>query len=386
MASQSVSRANGDAEEPETTVVPAPIGIRSLSLTILAVVAATFTLKEGQDFFIPLVLSILVSYALDPIVTWVAARGLPRAIAAGLVLLLLVGGTGWGVYSLREEAAAIAQQLPEAARKLRQSMQRERRQAGPDGAIEQVQKAANELERAASEASQPSPAPHGVTRVQIEEPALRIRDYLWWGSAGLLAVAGQFVAVLFLVFFMLVSGDLFKRKLVRITGPTLSDKKITVQILDEINLQIERFLLVQVFTSTIVAAVSWAVFAWLGLEQPVIWAIAAGLFNSIPYFGPVVVTGGIFVVALLQFGNPGMASVLAGSSLLITSLEGFLLTPWLTSRAASMNPVAIFIGLLFWSWVWGVWGTLLAVPILMVAKAICDRIEDLNAIGELLGE
>jgi predicted PurR-regulated permease PerM len=386
MASDSVSRQDGDAAEPETTVVPAPIGIRSLSLTILAVVAATFTLKEGQDFFIPLVLSILVSYALDPVVTWIAARGLPRAIAAGLVLLLLVGGAGWGVYGLRDEAAAIAQQLPEAARKLRQSMQRERRQAGADGAIEQVQKAATELERAAVEASQPSPVPRGVMRVQIEEPAIRVRDYLWWGSAGLLAVAGQFVAVLFLVYFMLVSGDLFKRKLVRITGPTLSDKKITVQILDEINLQIERFLLVQVFTSTIVAAVSWAVFAWLGLEQPVIWAIAAGLFNSIPYFGPVVVTGGIFVVGLLQFENPGMASVLAGSSLLITSLEGFLLTPWLTSRAASMNPVAIFIGLLFWSWVWGVWGTLLAVPILMVAKAVCDRIEDLNGIGELLGE
>jgi predicted PurR-regulated permease PerM len=385
MASDSVSRPDGDAAEPETTVVPAPIGIRSLSLTILAVVAATFTLKQGQDFFIPLVLSILVSYALDPIVTWIAARGLPRAIAAGLVLLLLVGGAGWGVYGLRDEAAAIAQQLPEAARKLRQSMQRERR-AGPDGAIEQVQKAATELERAAVEASQPSPVPRGVMRVQIEEPAIRVRDYLWWGSAGLLAVAGQFVAVLFLVYFMLVSGDLFKRKLVRITGPTLSDKKITVQILDEINLQIERFLLVQVFTSTIVAVVSWAVFAWLGLEQPVIWAIAAGLFNSIPYFGPVVVTGGIFVVGLLQFDNPGMAAVLAGSSLLITSLEGFLLTPWLTSRAASMNPVAIFIGLLFWSWVWGVWGTLLAVPILMVAKAVCDRIEDLSGIGELLGE
>ena len=386
MASDSVSRTNGDAGEPETTVVPAPIGIRSLSLTILAVVAATFTLKEGQDFFIPLVLAILVSYALDPLVTWIAARGLPRAIAAGLVLLLLVGGAGWGVYGLRDEAAAIAQQLPEAARKLRQSMQRERRQAGPDGAIEQVQKAATELERAAVEASQPSPVPRGVMRVQIEEPAIRVRDYLWWGSAGLLAVAGQFVAVLFLVYFMLVSGDLFKRKLVRITGPTLSDKKITVQILDEINLQIELFLLVQVFTSTIVAVVSWAVFAWLGLEQPVIWAIAAGLFNSIPYFGPVVVTGGIFVIGLLQFENPGMAAVLAGSSLLITSLEGFLLTPWLTSRAASMNPVAIFIGLLFWSWVWGVWGTLLAVPILMVAKAVCDRIEDLNGIGELLGE
>ena len=110
------------------------------------------------------------------------------------------------------------------------------------------------------------------------------------------------------------------------------------------------------------------------------------MFNSIPYFGPVVVTGGIAVVAFLQFGTIAMAAFVAAIALAITSLEGFLLTPWLTSRAASMNAVAIFVGLLFWSWLWGVWGTLLAVPMLMVLKAVCDRIEDLKPVGELLGE
>jgi predicted PurR-regulated permease PerM len=110
------------------------------------------------------------------------------------------------------------------------------------------------------------------------------------------------------------------------------------------------------------------------------------VFNSIPYFGPVLVTGGTLVVAFLQFGTIRMALIVAGVSLAITSLEGFLLTPWLTSRAARMNAVAVFVGLLFWGWVWNVWGLLLAVPLLMVIKAVCDHVEDLNPVGELLGD
>jgi predicted PurR-regulated permease PerM len=370
--------------DESATVVPAPMNIRSVALSVLAVVAAMFALQQGRDFFIPLVLSTLISYALDPAVTWLTRLRVPRALAAAVVLMLAVGGAGVGLYSLRDEATAIVQQIPEAARRFRASLIRERE--GADSTIEQVQKAATELERTATAATEPSPAQRGVTRVQIEEPPIRVRDYLWWGSAGVMGLAGQLVAVLFLVYFMLVSGDLFKRKLVRVTGPTLTKKKITVQILDEITSQIERFLAVQLLTSAIVGVASWLVFRWLGLEQAAVWGIAAGVFNSIPYFGPVVVTGGIAVVALLQFGTLSMALIVAAAALAITSLEGFLLTPWLTSRAARMNPVAIFVGLLFWTWLWGVWGTLLAVPMLMTFKAVCDRIEDLQPIGEMLGD
>jgi predicted PurR-regulated permease PerM len=372
-------------EQESTTTVPAPIGIRSLSLTVLATVAAVFALNYGQQFFIPLVISVLVSYALDPVVSWIARRRVPRSLAAAVVLILVIGTIGAGAYSLRDEAATIVQQLPEAAQRLRTALRKDR-QANRGGTIEQVQKAASELSKAADEATTAPPPPKGVVRVQVEEPAVKVSDYLWWSSAGILAFAGQTVSVLFLVYFMLMSGDLFKRKLVQVTGPTLTKKKITVQILDEISEQIERFLLVQVFTSVLVGVASWIGFRWVGLEQAGIWAIAAGLFNSIPYFGPVVVTGGIAIVAFLQFGTIGMAAFVSAIALAITSVEGFLLTPWLTSRAASMNAVAIFIGLLFWSWLWGVWGTLLAVPMLMVIKAVCDRIEDLKPVGELLGE
>jgi predicted PurR-regulated permease PerM len=141
-----------------------------------------------------------------------------------------------------------------------------------------------------------------------------------------------------------------------------------------------------VFTSTIVAVATWLAFRAMGVQQAGVWGLLAGVFNSIPYFGPVLVTGGTAAVAFLQFGTIHMTLLVSGVSLVITSLEGFLLTPWLTSRAARMNAVAIFVGLLFWGWVWNMWGMLLAVPMLMILKAICDHVEDLTAFGELLGE
>jgi predicted PurR-regulated permease PerM len=248
-----------------------------------------------------------------------------------------------------------------------------------------VQRAATELERAASAAA-PPPPPTGVQRVQVEPPPFNVGDYVVWGSIGIATALGQLVLILFLVYFLLASGDLYRRKLVKIAGPSLTAKKITVQILLEIDRQIERFLLVQVFTSTVVAVATWAAFRTLGLQQPGVWGVLAGVFNSIPYFGPVLVSGGTAVVAFLQFGTIEMTLLVSGISLVITSLEGFLLTPWLTSRAARMNAVAIFVGLLFWGWVWNLWGMLLAVPMLMVIKVFCDHVEDFNAFGELLGE
>ena len=159
-----------------------------------------------------------------------------------------------------------------------------------------------------------------------------------------------------------------------------------MEILEDVSRQIESFLLVQLFTSAVVGVATWLAFRWLGLEQAALCGLLAGIFNSIPYLGPVVVTGGTAVAAFLQFGTLSMAATVAIVSLVITSLEGFLLTPWLSSRAARMNAVAIFVGLIFWGGIWNVWGVLLAVPMMMVLKAICDHVEDLKGVGELMGE
>lgn len=368
----------------EQVSIPAPVDIRSAALTVLTVIALIMVLRYAETMIIPLVLGVMISYALEPLVARLVRIHVPRSLAAALVILAMVALGGTMLYQLRFEANAIVQQLPDAARRLRQTL--ERQQPATTDALKQVQKAATELEKVASGSAPSAPPPAGVQRVQVESSPVRVSDYVMWGSLSIASAMTQLLMVLFLAFFLLASGDLYRRKLVKIVGPSLSKKKVTVQILQEIDQQIERFLLVQLFTSAVVGVASWLAFRAIGLEQAGVWGLLAGVFNSIPYFGPVVVTGCISVVAFLQFGTLSMVMTTAGAAFVITTLEGFLLTPWLTSRAAQMNAVAVFVGLLFWGWIWDVWGLLLAVPMLMVLKAICDHVDDFKGVGELLGD
>ena len=382
---ESIRRIHARAEK-SPTLAETNVNIRSVSLTVLAFAATMYLLHWAQEAFIPIVLSILISYALEPIVAKLTRVRLPRIIAAGLVVLMTGGLLGYGIYSLSDDATALVAQVPDAAQRLRRIMQRDR-SVGP---IEQVQKAAAELQKTADQALGSNPAAKDgakeVTRVQIEEPTINVREYVTWGSTSLVTFAGQATLVFFFVFFLLASGDLFKRKLVKLAGPSLEKKKITVQILDEINRQIARFLFVRIATSIVVGVATWIAFSMIGVKQAALWGAAAGIFNSVPYFGPVIVALATAVIAFLQFGTVEMAVYVSGVSLVITSVEGWLLTPWLTSRTARTNEVAIFVGLIFWSFVWGIWGTLLAVPMLVAVKAYCDHIEDLKPVGELLGE
>jgi predicted PurR-regulated permease PerM len=173
---------------------------------------------------------------------------------------------------------------------------------------------------------------------------------------------------------------------VEIIGPTLARKRITVEILNQIASQIERFLLVQFFTSAVVGVATGFALWWLGVQLPGAWGVVAGVFNSVPYFGALIVTALLAAVAFVQFGDLQMPLLVGGITLLITSLEGFVLTPLLTGRVAQINTVAIFIALIFWSWIWGIPGLLLAVPMTISIKAVCDRIEGFQPVGKLLGD
>ena len=370
------------------------LDVRNLALTVVAVLAVVLVLQFAQSVLIPIVIGILISYGLAPFVGVLQRLRVPRAIGAAVAVTMLVGALGLAVYTLTDQAMAIVADVPQAAQRIRQRV-RDHRQ-NPGGAIEKVQQAAKEIDRAAQEAAAPTDAEKraarqvqastGVQKVEIVDPPFRATDYLWTGGMNLAGFGTQFVLVLFLVYFFLVTGDLYKRKVVKIAGPTLTKKKITVQILDEINQQIANFMRVQVFTSFVVAVATGFALWWLGVENPIVWGLLAGVFNSIPYLGPLVVTGGLGVVTFTQFDDLLKTASVCAAVFGITSLEGFLLTPMLMSRAAQMNPVAIFIGLLFWSWIWGIWGTILAVPMLMMLKAVCDHVEDLQPVGELLGE
>ena len=373
-----------DKHDRPPVLLHMPVSIRSLALVVLAVFVTIYALHWAAAVFIPLMISLLLTYALSPAVEWLARRRVPRWLGAAVMLLGLLGGLGRTGYALSDDTAALIDSLPLAAEKVRDAVHaRASTKATP---LETVQKAAARLEQAAQESSASvTSTERGVMRVQVEPAHFNIRNYLLSGTLGLLSALGQATLVVFLTFFALSSGDTFRRKLVKIAGPTLSEKKVTVQVLDEITEQIKRYLLVQVLSSVVVGLVTWLAFWLLGLQHAAVWGIAAGVFNLIPYVGSIAVTAGSALVAFLQFGTPQMALAVGGASLFIHTLTGNLLTPWLTSKTSRMNPVAVFVAVLFWGWLWGVGGLLLGVPILMVIKAICDRVEDLKPAGELLG-
>jgi predicted PurR-regulated permease PerM len=378
----SVPRRLATADPPGTSTTSA-LDVRSMSLTVIAAAAVMYVLNWAQEVFIPIVLSILISYALEPAVTWLTRLRLHRMVASALVVLGVTGGVAATGYALSDDVAAVVARMPDAAQTLRRTFRRDFSETLP---LQHVEKAAQELQKTADEAAGRNPTSPGVQRVQIEEPTFNLRQYVSWGSAGALAFAGQALLIFFFVFFLLSSDDLFKRKLVKIAGPSLEKRRVTIKILDDINTQIERFLFVRLVTGVVVAAATWIAFRIIGVEQAGVWALMAGLFNTLPYFGPVIVAAGTAVVGLVQFGTLAMALYVSGITLVITSIEGWLLTPWLTSRSARTNEVAVFIALIFWSFVWGIWGTLLAVPMLVAVKAYCDRIDGLKPVGELLSE
>jgi predicted PurR-regulated permease PerM len=379
---QSAAHPQPPQAERDATLA-APVNVRSLALAVLAVLGTLFAMRWASPVLIPVMVGVMFSYALSPVVDRLARWRVPRALAAALLILASLAGAIGLVYSLADDANELIESLPAAARKLQQGLREKRHEPGT---IDKVQQAAKQIEQVAQEAGPKPTNPRGVTRVVVEKPRFDVRDFMWTSTVGLFTLVGQVTLVSFLAFFILASGDAFRRKMVSLAGPTFSEKKITVQVMDEITAQIERYLLVQLFTSTLVGIVTWLVFMWIGVEHSAVWGVLAGVLNFVPYVGAVLVTGGAAVVGLLQFGTIEMALAIGGASLVIQTLEGYLLTPWLTSKASNMSPVVIFVGVLFWGWLWGGWGLILGVPILMTVKSVCDHVEDLQPIGELLGE
>ncbi|MEO7728687.1 MAG: AI-2E family transporter [Burkholderiales bacterium] len=367
---------------------PAPIGGRTsrgsrltIGIGILTVIALVAALYLARAFFVPLLIGILVSYALGPLVDWFSAHRVPRLVAAALVLVVLAGGLCWIAYSLRGEAAAMIEQLPEAARKLRHHLSEAR--TGSPTALQNMQDAANEIQGAATDAGAKLGA--HVTVVKPTEPTAWLRDYALAQSALLFAVAAQTPIVLLLTYFLLTAGTHFRRKLVQLVGPSLTRKKDAVRILEEVDAQVQRYLLAMLLSNALVALGTWLAFKSLGLEQAGVWGVAAGILHFIPYLGPLVTALFSGVAAFLQFGSLLQALLVAGSSLVVAGAIGFVFLTWLQSRFASVNPAVLFISLLFFGWLWGVSGLLLGAPLVAIAKAICDRVDSLKPVGELLG-
>lgn len=367
--------------------LPVHVNARGLSLGILATVACVFALQWAQKFFVPLLLGILIAYTLNPVVHWLERVHVRRVVGATLVTALIVALMAGTVYRLQDEFFNIIDELPTLTHKITRILTnnsgRER------STIQQVQAAAAEIERAANNVG--NDTRKATQRRQSQAPAaagssIRVMDWVLAGSVSLATFVSQATMVVFLVFFLLLAGDTFKRKLVKLTGPSLTRKKVTVHILDDINTSIQNYMFMLLVTNVLLALLMWGALRAIGLENAGAWAAFAGVAHLMPYFGPLLITAATGMVAFLQFESLKMVILVASASLGIATLVGMVVATWMTGKIAKMNPAAVFVSLLFWGWLWGVWGLLLGVPVVMVLKVVAERVEGMEVLAELLGE
>ncbi|HEX8788674.1 MAG TPA: AI-2E family transporter [Telluria sp.] len=372
--------------------LPLHVNARGASLAIIATVAFVYALQWAKNFLVPLLLGIFIAYTLSPVVRWLERWHVRRAIGATLVTGAILAGIAFTMQSVQGEFLNIVDELPTLTHKVSKMIAEA--SDGQPSTIQQVQAAAAELEQAAANAGAdarhaaarraPAPAPAPATAAGTGN--FRVMDWLLAGSVGLASFISQTTMVVFLVFFLLLAGDTFKRKLVKLTGPSLTKKKVTVHILEDINTSIQNYMFMLLVTNTLLALLMWGALRMIGLENPGAWAIFAGVAHIMPYFGPLLITAATGLVAFMQFESLRMAILVGGASLAIATLVGMVVTTWMTGKIAKMNPAAVFVSLLFWGWLWGMWGLLLGVPVVVVIKVVAERVEDMEVLAELLGE
>ena len=370
-----------DRTSPPVEIALGPTTVRGLALSAIAAAAAPVVLREAAPVVVPVLVSVLLAYALEPFVARFRRWGLPRPAAAGVVYLLLGAATVVGAREVGGRAQGFLDDLPDTIAAAQKSLST----GAADGpnAMDRLQEAAKTIEHATATTA-PHPPP-GVSRVTIVGPTFDVRAYLVTIMHGLLGTGIQLVIVGVLTFLILATGDLYKRKLVNLAGVSLTDRKITIELLESIDRQIERYLLVRVLISAIVATGTGVALYWLGVGHALVWGLVAGTLNVLPLVGPTAAVVLIAVAAFLQFQSVAMAAAAGGAALVVAAVEGNLITPLLVSRAGELNTVAVFVSVLAWGWMWDVWGLLLAVPIMVAVKAAADHIESLKPVGELLG-
>ena len=372
------------AQDPPLTTVNLPADSRSLAEVIVAVVASIFALYWAQRFFIPLFLGIILAYTLNPLVTWMERIKIPRLVGTTIVMMTLLFGLALGTLSLRGQVERILDQVPDAAGKLSVVL---KDMAAQPNTVLKVQAAALEIEQATNQAARGTTASQKPpTRVVIEEPKFKLLTWLWTGSLGMFGIIGETAMMLILVIFLLLSGDTFKRKLMRISGPSLSKRKITAAILDDIDRSIQNYMLTLLMANVLLGVLTWVAFRLIGLDNAGAWAVAAGVLHFIPYLGPALTAVATGMAGFMQFESLSMAMLVAASSLIIATLVGMVLVTWMCGKISNMNTTAVFVALLFWGWLWGIWGLLFAIPITGMVKVFAERVEDLRPVAELLSD
>ena len=360
---------------------PASHGNAQLVLAVLASIAA---MHWARDFLIPVITAFFLAYTLQPVVNRLAALHVPRGLGAALVLSVLLGSMMFAIASLRDDAVTGLENLPAGAHKLSDALVG--LSAQPTGAMRAVGRIAQELQRVANLALKlPLNSSAGEATVVHAAPT-SLGSLMWSGSLTALSVLSTLALSLLLVFFLLQAGDFFRRKLVRVIGTTLSAKRATVEVLNDINSQVQNYMFMLLVTNSLLGLASWLCYSALGLEHASMWALVAAVLHLIPYLGPLFAAGMTGLAAFMQFESLPMASLVTLIALGLASVVGMFIVPMMSGRQAKMNPTAIFVALLFFGWLWGAWGLLLGIPLAVICKVIAERVDRLTLVAELLSD
>ena len=341
---------------------------RPASLAILTVLAVLYSLYFARDFLVPIVFAVLLNFLLSPAVRALTRWRIPPPLSGAVIVLALLGAIGGGAYALSGPAYGWIASAPASFSKAESRLR---------GLIRPVQQVGTTMERAASMGS--DSRKNGQVVVE-EGPSLSSR--IFGGTERLIAAI---LEIVILLYFLLAGGDLFLQKLIKVL-PHFSDKMKAVEIARATEAAVSAFLstalLINVAEGAVVALVLWM----LGMPNAPLWGVTVAIFEFVPYLGALAVVAILTIAGLTTFDNVGRALLVPGSYLLINLVQGNVVSPLLLGHRLTLNPVAIFVGLAFFFWIWGVPGAFLAVPLLATLKIFCDHITSLAAVGEFLGQ
>jgi len=351
---------------------------RSINLTVLTVLAVLYTLYFAREFLVPIVFAILLNFLLSPVVRWLTRLRIPSPLGAAIIILAILGVLGSGAFglsgSVREWVASAPETMKTADTKLEKIIKPFR---NASKTAEQVAAAAS---AAAGAGAGPGANAKKPAEVIVQGPSIASRVF---GTTQ--RSVASVLEVLILLYFLLAAGDLFLQKLIKVL-PNLGDKRKAVQIARATEASISTYLLTTAAVNITEGAVVAGVMYLWGMPNPALWGALVVLLEFIPYLGALAMVVILGISALTTFDSIGHALLVPASFLLVNLIQGNLVSPLLLGHRLSLNPVALFIGLAFWFWIWGVAGAFIAVPLLATFKILCDHIESLASVGEFLGQ
>lgn len=342
---------------------------RSLGITILSILALLYTLYFARDFLLPVVIALLLDLLFSPVVRAFTRIGIGAPLGAAIVVVGLLALVSFGAYEL---STPVERWVAEAPATLAKAEARMKKLTKP---LERVRRTAEQVETATSSA-----APPKATEVVVRGPGLVARVF---GTTQRF-VAGS-LEVLILLYFLLAAGDLFLQKLVKVL-PQLGNKRAAVQIARKAESSISTYLVTALAVNVGEGIVVAFVLYLLGMPNPALWGAVVALLEFVPYLGAVTIILVLSIAALTSFDSVTHALLIPASFLAINLLQANLVSPLLYSRRLTLNPVALFVGLAFWWWIWGIPGAFVAVPLMATFKIFCDHIDSLAPIGEFLGQ